>query len=125
MGKMKLAIATEGDKGMEDTVSYFFGRSKNFTIIDISDGSIKNVEVLKHPAVWDKYGAGPLAIKMLIDMHVTAIAAREFGIGTSTLLDQNNVETFKVESGIPVRKAVKTILKEVEVRLIEKKQKNI
>ena len=116
LGKMKLAIATEEDKGMEDTVSYFFSRSKSFTIIDISDGSINNVEVVKNSAVWNKHGAGPLAIKMLIDMHVTAVAARELGIGASNLLDQNNVEKFKVKSGIPVREAVKTVLKELEVR---------
>ena len=51
---------------MEDIVSYFFSRSKYFTIIDISDGSINNVEVVKNPAVWDKHGAVREVVKTVL-----------------------------------------------------------
>ena len=53
-------------------------------------------------------------IKMLTDMGVSAVAFNEIGMGASVLLDQNNIRKVKVESGIPVREAVKAILKELE-----------
>lgn len=112
---MKLAIPTKGDKGMEDSVSDVFGRSEIFTIIDISNGSIGNVQVVKNPATSYKHGAGPIVVKMLADMGVTVVAAREFGLGASTLLEQNNIRRIKVKADTPVTEAVKTVLKEAEV----------
>jgi predicted Fe-Mo cluster-binding NifX family protein len=40
---------------------------------------IKNVKVLENPAVSYKHGAGPIAVKMLIDEGVNTIIAPEFG----------------------------------------------
>ena len=56
---MKIAIPTKGDKGLEDSVSDVFGRSERFTILEIADGSIVNVEVVENPAASYKHGAGP------------------------------------------------------------------
>jgi len=112
---MRIAIPTKGDKGIEDVVSDVFGRSETFTIIDVSDGSILSVEVVKNPAASYKHGAGPIVVKMLADMEVTAVAAREFGLGASTLLDQHNIKKLEVEADISVREAIKTVLKETEV----------
>ncbi len=115
LSKMRIAIPTKGDKGIEDVVSDVFGRSESFTIIDIIDGSIHSVEVVKNPAASYKHGAGPIVVKMLADMEVTAVTAREFGLGASTLLDQNNIKKCKVKADIPVKEAIKTVLKELEV----------
>ena len=111
MKDVKLAIPTKGSEGIEDVVSDVFGRAERFTIIEIRNGSIANVEVVDNSAALYKHGAGPIVVKMLADMSVTAVAAREFGIGASTLLDQNNIKKFKVNTGIPVREAVETVLK--------------
>ena len=113
MDKIKLVIPTNGNKGLEDTVSDVFGRAETFTIIEVCEGSICNVDIVKNPAASYKHGAGPIVVKMLADLGVEAVAAREFGIGASTLLDQNKIRKLKVKSGIPVREAVKTILKEL------------
>jgi len=114
MNKMKLAVPTKGDKGLEDSVSDVFGRAEKFTVLEIADGSIVNVEIIENPAASYKHGAGPIVVKMLADMAVTAVAAREFGIGVSTLLEQNNIKKFKVEADIPVKKAVQKVLKELD-----------
>ena len=108
--EMKLAIPTKGDKGMEDVVSDVFGRAEKFTIIEIRNGSIGNVEVVENPAATYKHGAGPIVVKMLADMGVTAVAAREFGLGASTLLDQHSIKKFSVKAGISVNEAVKHVL---------------
>lgn len=112
----KLAIPTKGSKGMEDAVSNVFGRAEKFTIVEVRDGSIVNVEVVDNPAISYSHGAGPIAVKMLVDNGVTAIAASELGIGVSTLLDQKNIKKFKVKAGIPVKEAVEVVLKELKAQ---------
>ena len=114
MGKLKIAIPTMGSKGLDDRVSDIFGRAKTFTIIEISDGSIDNIDIIENPAISYEHGVGPIVIKMLTDIGVSAVAFNEIGVGASILLDQNNIRKVKVESGIPVREAVKAILKELE-----------
>jgi len=113
MGRMKIAVPTKGDKGLEDLISDVFGRAENFAILEIHDGSVVNVKVVKNPAASYKHGAGPIVVKMLTDMGVTAVAAREFGLGVSTLLEQNGIKKFNVEAGIPVKEAVQKVLEEL------------
>ncbi len=108
--KIKLAVPTEGDKGIEDAVSEVFGRAKTFTLVEISDGAIGNVQAVKNPAASYKHGAGPVVVKTLADMGVNAVAAREFGPGASTLLDQHDIKKFSVKAGISVDEAVKQVL---------------
>ncbi len=115
MGKMKLAVPTRGTKGIDDVVSEVFGKSENFAIIEIIEGSIVNVEVARNPAAAYKHGSGPIAIKMLTEKGVTAVAAQELGLGASTLLEQNNIKKYHVQAGIPVKEAVKNVMKETKV----------
>jgi predicted Fe-Mo cluster-binding NifX family protein len=114
LSKMRLAIPTKGTKGLDDVVSDVFGKAKSFAIIDVAEGSVTGVEVVSNPAAEYKHGAGPITIKTLTEKGVTAVAARELGLGASTLLDQNNITRYKVEAGISVKKAVETVLKEVK-----------
>jgi len=113
MSRVKIAIPTKSDKGLEDKVSDVFGRSEKFTILEVSNGSILNVKVVDNPAASYKHGAGPIVVKMLTDMGVTAVAAREFGLGVSTLLEQNGIMKFNIEAGIPVKEAVQKILEKL------------
>ena len=113
MNIIRLAVPTKGDKGLEDSVSDVFGRSERFVILEISDGSVVNVKVVENPAASYKHGAGPIVVKMLSDMGVTAVAAREFGPGVSTLLEQNGIKRFNVEANISVKEAVQKVLQEL------------
>lgn len=115
MSKMKLAIPTKGNMALDDVVSEVFGKAENFTLIEIKDSSIVSVEVVKNPAASYKHGAGPIVVKMLAEKGVTAVAARELGLGASTLLEQNNMKKYHVKAGIPVKEAVKTVLGEMQV----------
>lgn len=112
--KNRIAVATEGRKGLEDTVSPIFGRANTFTIVDVDDEGIKDVRVLENPAVSYKYGAGPIVVKMLVDEGVNMVLATELGPGASTLLEQHNVTTFTVEPGIGVEESVRKALSEIE-----------
>lgn len=111
MVKIKLAVPTKGEKGLDDTVSEVFGRANTFTIIEIADKSIVNIHVIKNPVISYKYGVGPIIVKMLTDMGVTAVAAPEFGLGVSTLLEQNKIRKFNVNANISVKEAVQKVIK--------------
>jgi predicted Fe-Mo cluster-binding NifX family protein len=83
MVKRRIAVATDGKKGLEDVVSNVFGRAKTFTIVDAEDEKIINVSILENPALAYAHGAGPIAIKTLIDDGVEVVIANELGVGAS------------------------------------------
>lgn len=116
---MKLAVPTKGDEGLEDTVSDVFGKAQTFTILEIANGSVVNVEVVRNPAASYKHGSGPIAVKMLADMKVDAAAAREFGIGASSLLDMNKIRKLTVKPNTTVKEAVQKILEELSEKTSE------
>ena len=113
MPEIKLAVPTEGEKGIKEKVSEVFGRAKTFTIVEILGDSVNNVEVVENPAVSYKQGAGPIVVKMLVDLGVTVVAAREFGPGASALLEHHNVGMVTVKPGMIVDEVVKDVLKGV------------
>lgn len=110
MDEMIVAVPTKGSKGMVDTVSDMLGRAKTFTIIDIEGKIIEKVEVIPNPAASYEQGAGPVAVKTLIDKGVTAVVAGEFGPGVSTLLEQFNITMVKVKRGTTVAEAIQQFL---------------
>jgi len=112
MNRIKIAIPTKGDKGLEDSVSDVFGKAQNFVVVEVENGSIIDAKVVKNPAANYKHGSGPIAVKMLTDMKVNAVAGREFGLGVSTLLEQNKIEKIKVKIKIPVKEAVQKVLEQ-------------
>lgn len=67
---LRVAVATAGDKGLKDVVSYEFGHSRTFTIVDIENGKIEHVEVIKNPATSLSHGKGPVVAKHLADIKV-------------------------------------------------------
>jgi predicted Fe-Mo cluster-binding NifX family protein len=108
--KLRVAISTKGQGGLEDVVSDVFGRANTFTLADVEEGAIKNVKVLENPAVSYKHGAGPIVVKMLIDSNVNLVIAPEFGPGASTLLEQHNIEKDSMKAGTIVSEAIRKTL---------------
>jgi predicted Fe-Mo cluster-binding NifX family protein len=112
--KLRIAIPTKGQGGLEDVVSDVFGRANTFTVIDIEKNAVKNVKVLENTAVSYEHGAGPIVVKMLIDSGVNTVIAAEFGPGVSTLLDQHEVTKIKVQAGSSVSESLKNALSQVQ-----------
>jgi len=50
MRKLKIAFPTKTHAGLEDVVSEVFGKAKTFTIVDIEDGEVKDLQVIDNPA---------------------------------------------------------------------------
>jgi predicted Fe-Mo cluster-binding NifX family protein len=110
LGKLRVAVATNGKDGLEDVVSNVFGRAKTFTIIDAENEKITGVKILENSAATYHHGAGPIAVKMLIDEGVKVVLANELGLGASELLKQHNVKVVPVKPGMNVETATKKAL---------------
>ena len=110
MVKHRIAVATDGKDGLEDVVSNVFGRARTFTIVDFKDEKIIAVKVLQNPAICYSHGAGPIAIKTLIDAGVEVVIANELGVGASDILKQHNIIYIQAKPSTNVEEAIKKAL---------------
>jgi predicted Fe-Mo cluster-binding NifX family protein len=90
---MRVVVSSDTDRGLDSSVSHHFGRCPFFSIVDVSDGGIEDVQVVDNP-FFQSHAPGqvPAFIRKLnadamiaggmgrraIDMF------REYGIGCST-----------------------------------------
>jgi len=106
-GNLKIAVATVDKNGVEDLVSAEFGHSKTFTIIEVEDKRIKNVEVIDNPAINVTHGKGPIVAKKLAEMGVNIVISGEIGPGASAILGELNIDKLIVKPNIKVLEALK------------------
>jgi predicted Fe-Mo cluster-binding NifX family protein len=107
MGKLKIAVPTKAYAGLEDTVSEVFGKAKTFTIVEVENDQVKNVQVIDNPAAFYEYGSGPVAVKTLADLKVDFVLAAELGPGASGLLEHYHIRKISVKPNTKVSDAVK------------------
>lgn len=110
LNEFRVAVATTAHGGLEDIVSEVFGRANTFTLLDVREGDIKNVEVLENPALSYKHGAGPIVVKMLVDSGVNLVIGTELGPGASALLEQHNIDHIIAKPGVKVKNSLKKVL---------------
>ena len=110
--KLKVAVATQGSKGLKDKVSEVFGRAKT-SIVEVEDGRIKGAKVMNNPAASLEYGAGPIVSQKLAEEKVNVAIASEFGPGALALLKAKNIRAVKVKAGINARQAVENAIKKL------------
>ncbi len=115
MGKLIVAVPTKAHAGLDDAVSEIFGKAKTFTIVDVEDDKVKNVQVIDNPASSYKYGSGPIAVKTLVDLEVNMVITAELGPGASALLEQHNIRTILVKPNTKVADSIKEALSKIRV----------
>jgi len=54
---MRIAFASEEDKGLESMLAHHFGRCPYYVFVDVEDEKVKKVEVKKNP-FFEKHDAG-------------------------------------------------------------------
>jgi len=101
MGKVKVAVATKGSKGVGDEVSDFFAKAETFTLATI-EGKRAHIEVIKNPAANLPRGRGRAVVQMLKDNSVDTVVASEFGLGSSALLEHYKINQIVVKAGTRV-----------------------
>lgn len=106
MSGVKVAVATKGSDGLEDEVSEVFGKAETFTIVEVENDEVKNVEIKENPGASYEHGSGPIAGKVLLDTGVEAVICGEFGPGAVALLEQDEIFPIKIRAGTKVKRAV-------------------
>jgi len=110
MEKLRIAVPTKTHAGLDDVVSEVFGKAKTFTVVDVEDDEVKNVQVIDNPAASYKYGAGPVAVKTLADLKVNLVMAGECGPGALNLLEHYKINLFSVKPNRKVADSIKEAL---------------
>jgi len=74
---------------------------------------IKSVLIFNNEAKEFSHGAGPIAIKTLLDINVEIIGLHDVGVGSGELLNEKSIRYFKLRSGIRVLAGLEAILKKI------------
>ena len=114
MNHYRIAVATNGNKGLEDVVSNVFGRAKTFTILDVIDEKIDGMTVLENPGASYKYGAGPIVAKMLLDKGVDVVLAHVLGFGAAGLLNQHSIKYIAIKPKMKVGEAIREVIQRIK-----------
>jgi predicted Fe-Mo cluster-binding NifX family protein len=112
--KLRIAVATNGKKGLGDSVSEVFGRAGTFTIVDVENGKRKKVKVIENPARSYEHGAGPIAVKELVDSKVGLVIAPQLGHGASSILEHHGITIVSAKAGTEVAEAIEGALKKLD-----------
>ena len=106
---MKIAVSTTSG-GLDDKVSDVFGRAVSFTIVEIENGEIKNVEVVRNDFAVRGGGAGVAVSQFLIDRGVEVVLTGNVGPNALTVLNSAGVKVYRA-GGLSVKEAIEKFLK--------------
>ena len=106
MGKIKVAIATKGYKGLEDEVADFFAKAETFTLATI-EGKKVHLDIIKNSAADLPRGRGRAVVQMLIDKGMKNVVASEFGLAARALLEKEKFSLSEVRAGTRVSDVIR------------------
>ena len=105
---MKVAFASEENKGLASVISSRFGRAKYFVIVDYENDQVKSHKVEVNPGSEAKGGAGIKAVQKLVNERVDVAVAGSFGPNAMTALEEMGIKHVEM-SGIAVEQALEKL----------------
>jgi len=108
-GRLRVAFSTNGRAGLDDTVSDRFARCPTFTIVELDEGRVANVEVHDNPCVAYPHGAGFAAAQFLANLGVRMVVAASFGPNAWQALASLGMTVHTVPAGTRVRDALRSL----------------
>ncbi len=110
MARIRIAVASNKG-GLDDMVAERFGRAPTFTIVEVEDGEIVDVEVIPNPGYAAASGAGVRAAEAVANAGAKVYAGPQPGPNAYLALQHLGVKVVPV-TGVTVREAVKRALEE-------------
>lgn len=101
MSKIKVAIATVGQKGLGDEVADTFAQAKIISLLTINGNKV-HLEVLDNPAASLTRGRGRTIVPLLKDKGVNVVVASKLGLSASVLLEKAKIRMVIVPAGTKV-----------------------
>ena len=106
---MRIAVSTTSG-GLDDKVSEVFGRAVSFTIVDVEDGEIRNVEVIRNDFAVRGGGAGIAVSQFLADKGVEVVLTGNVGPNALSVLNSAGIKVYRA-GGMKVSEAIEKFLK--------------
>ena len=106
---MRIAVSTT-EGGLDDRVSDVFGRAVSFTIVDVEDGDIKSVEVVRNDFAVRGGGAGIAVSQFLADKGVEVVLTGNVGPNALSVLNSAGIKVYRA-GGMKVKEAIEKFLK--------------
>ena len=107
---MRIIMSTVNG-GLDDRVNPAFGRTPTFTVVDVENGEITNVQVLPNPGYSQPRGAGVTAAQFAIDQRADVVIAGQFGPNSYGALQASGIRMVSAPTNITVREAVEAFLR--------------
>jgi len=104
-------IAPTVNGGLDDRVNPAFGRTPTFTIVDVENGEIVNVQVVPNPGYSQPRGAGVTAAQFAIDQGADVVIAGQFGPNSYGVLQAAGIRMVSAPANMTVREAVEAFLR--------------
>jgi predicted Fe-Mo cluster-binding NifX family protein len=96
---MKIAVATDDDRGLEAVLSQHFGRCPYYVVVDIDDGEIKGVETVQNP-FYGSHGQPGEVPSFIKNLGIQAIIAGGMGPRAIGFFEQFGIQAVTGVSGV-------------------------
>ncbi|MEM2405656.1 MAG: NifB/NifX family molybdenum-iron cluster-binding protein [Candidatus Methanomethylicia archaeon] len=106
-GRIRVAVATIGHDGLDDYVAPQFARCSTFTIVDVENKKIANVEVRDNIHAMQPHGVGFATVQFLAGLGVNVVVSNRFGPNASQALTSLGIQIQIVPAGVRVREALR------------------
>jgi len=107
---MKIAIATDGDGGLDAIVATDFGRADTLTFVEVEEGAIGTVEAVVNDACRVAQGAGMAAAEQVMREDADVVVAGHFGPHAEEMFGEEGIIIVLMPK-VTVKDAVERYLK--------------
>lgn len=107
---MKIAVATDGEGGLDAVVATDFGRARTFTFVAVEEGVVGTVVAMPNDFRLAAEGAGMAAAEEMKKKKVDVVIAGHFGPHGEEMLGEDGIMVVLMPK-VTVREAVERYLK--------------
>ncbi|MHA1754370.1 MAG: NifB/NifX family molybdenum-iron cluster-binding protein [Candidatus Odinarchaeia archaeon] len=109
---VKIAISTVSPGGLTSIIDHRFGRCDCFTIVETDDsGEVRNIEVLKNPAVQEAGGAGIQAAQTIANKDCEVLITGRVGPNAYEALKKLGIKIYMAPIGSNVKSLIDSYFK--------------
>jgi len=94
---VRVAFASEENKGLESTLAHHFGRCPYYVFVDVENGKVKEVEVKKNP-FFDKHEPGVVP-KFIAEQKADVIIAGGMGPRAIEWFEELGIKPITINTG--------------------------